>query len=100
MRCDLYDAPATASVSSRRLAAALLSAALLTGATPSAAQTLLIGNKGENTVSFVDLASGVERGRSETGPAPHEIAISPDGRRAAVVAYAGSTVDVFEVATG
>jgi len=61
--------------------------------------TLLIGNKGENTLSFVDLASGRELGRATTGRMPHEIAISPDGRQAAVVAYGGSTIDIFEVAS-
>jgi DNA-binding beta-propeller fold protein YncE len=60
--------------------------------------TLLIGNKGENTLSFVDLASGRELGRAATGPMPHEIAISPDGRQAAVVAYGGHTIDIFDVA--
>ena len=67
-------------------------------AAPAAAETLLIGNKGENTVSIVDLATGTERTRLATGSAPHEIAISPDGRRAAVVAYGGSTIDVIDVA--
>lgn len=61
--------------------------------------TLLIGNKGENTLSFVDLATGRELGRSETGRMPHEIAISPDGRQAAVVAYGARAIDIFDVAT-
>lgn len=60
---------------------------------------LLIGNKGEDTVSFVDLATGTELGRSPTGKMPHEIAISPDGRQAAVVAYGDKTIDLFDVAT-
>lgn len=60
---------------------------------------LLIGNKGEDTVSFVDLGTGKELGRVATGRMPHEIAISPDGRQAAVVAYGGTTIDVFDVAT-
>lgn len=67
-------------------------------ATPAAAETLLIGNKGENTVSIVDLATGAERARLETGSAPHEIAVSPDGRRAAVVAYGGATIDIIDIA--
>jgi YVTN family beta-propeller protein len=61
--------------------------------------TLLIGNKGENTLSFVDLATGNELGRAPTGRMPHEIAVSPDGRQAAVVAYGGTTIDIFDVAT-
>ena len=60
---------------------------------------LLIGNKGEDSVSFVDLKSGKELGRSPTGKAPHEIAISPDGRQAAVVAYGGKTIDIFDIAS-
>ena len=38
-------------------------------------------------------------GRSPTGKAPHEIAISPDGKQAAVVAYGDKTIDLFDVAT-
>lgn len=71
-------------------------------ATPAAATqqgTLLIGNKGEDTVSFVDLASGEELGRAPTGRMPHEIAVSPDGRQAAVVAYAAHHIDIFDVAS-
>ena len=60
---------------------------------------LLIGNKGEDTVSFVDVGTGKELGRSPTGKMPHEIAISPDGKQAAVVAYGGKTIDLFDVAT-
>ena len=66
-------------------------------ATPGA--VLLVGNKGENTVSFVDLGTGEELTRLPTGNMPHEIAISPDGTKAAVVAYGGTTIDVFDVAT-
>ena len=64
-----------------------------------AGAVLLIGNKGEDTVSFVDLSTGQELGRSPTGKAPHEIAISPDGKQAAVVAYGDKTIDLFDVAT-
>ena len=60
---------------------------------------LLVGNKGEDTLSFVDLTSGQELGRQPTGKAPHEIAISPDGKSAAVVAYGNRTVDLFDVAS-
>ena len=62
------------------------------------AGTLLIGNKGEDTLSFVDLATGAELGRTATGRMPHEIAVSPDGRQAAVVAYGGRTIDIFDIA--
>ena len=62
------------------------------------AGTLLIGNKGEDTLSFVDLATGRELGRAATGRMPHEIAVSPDGALASVVAYGGRTIDIFDVA--
>ena len=84
----------------KRAVAAL--AAILIGATSANAENggvLLIGNKGENTVSFVDLGSGEELARLPTGRMPHEIAISPDGARAAVVAYGGTTIDVFDIAS-
>lgn len=74
----------------------LLSALLMTD--PAPAGTLLVGNKGEDTVSFVDLASGQEPGRVSTARMPHEIAISPDGRQAAVVAYGAKSIDIFDVA--
>ncbi len=61
--------------------------------------TLLIGNKGENTLSFIDLASGRELGRAATGRMPHEIAVSPDRRQAAVVAYGARAIDIFDLAT-
>ena len=58
---------------------------------------LLVGNKAENTLSFVDLKSGREIARLPTGKMPHEITISADGKRAAVVAYGGTTIEVFDV---
>ena len=88
-----------------RLAAAAIALSLSTIACaqepPVAASgpVLLVGNKGEDTVSFVDLATGKELGRSPTGKAPHEIAISPDGTQAAVVAYGDKTIDLFDVAS-
>ena len=85
---------------------ALASAALMISAAACAedlpvatAQTLLVGNKGEDTVSFVDLKTGKELGKAATGKAPHEIAISPDGRQAAVVAYGGKSIDIFDIAS-
>ena len=68
-------------------------------AEPPSGAVLLVGNKGEDTVSFIDLATGKELGRSPTGRMPHEIAVSPDGMQAAVVAYGGTTIDLFDVAT-
>lgn len=69
------------------------------------AQTLVVGNKREHTVSFIDLKSGVEYARTETGKAPHEIAVSPDGKTAVVVSYRGPSfignkMHVFDIASG
>jgi YVTN family beta-propeller protein len=60
---------------------------------------LLVGNKGEDTLSFIDLGTGKELGRTATGKMPHEIAISPDGKQAAVVAYGAKSIDIFDIAT-
>lgn len=85
-----------------RLAAitlALMTSSVSFAAEPPEGGILLIGNKGEDTVSFVDLGTGQELGRSPTGKMPHEIAISPDGKQAAVVAYGDKTIDLFDVTT-
>lgn len=80
-----------------RPAAAILSILLL-AVPPVAAETLLIGNKGEDTLSLIALDTGVEVARIPTGKMPHEIAVSPDGKQAAVVAYGGTTIDIVDVA--
>ncbi len=81
----------------RRTIAAAFCALLLTA--PTTAETLLVGNKGEDTLSLIALASGEELARLPTGKMPHEVAISPDGKQAAVVAYGSTTIDVFDVAS-
>lgn len=60
--------------------------------------TLLVGNKGEDSLSFIDLKSGKELARRDTGKQPHEIAISPGGKFAAVVSYGGESIDIFDIA--
>ncbi len=77
----------------------LLPLILFVSPLPLAAETLLVGNKSEDTVSFIDLATGKERARVAAGDMPHEIAVSPDGKQAAVVAYGSTTIDIFDVAT-
>ncbi|GAB4139568.1 MAG: hypothetical protein Kow00104_21460 [Rhodothalassiaceae bacterium] len=67
------------------------------------AEILVVGNKGEDSVGFIDLASGRMEVVRPTGRGPHEVAVSPDGRLAAVVAYgagagAGRSIDIFDVA--
>ena len=74
----------------------LIALALILAA-PAAAQTLLVGNKGEDTLGVHDLATGRELARVPTGPKPHEVAISPDGTLAAVVSYGGHTIDLVDI---
>lgn len=79
---------------------ALIASLLLANQAPAPPSgTMLVGNKGEDTVSFIDLASGRELGRAAAGRMPHEIAISPDGRQAAVVSYGAAGIDIFDVGT-
>lgn len=79
-------------------------AILLTGCTstqiPETDALLLVGNKGEDTVSFIDLTSGEELARIPTSQkAPHEIAVSPDRNFAAVVNYGSADIDVIDIKT-
>lgn len=66
---------------------------------PIMGDVLITGNKGEDTISLIDLETGREYVRLDTGHQPHEIAISPDGQRAAVVAYGGTTIDIIDIAS-
>jgi len=51
--------------------------------------TLVVANKSDATVSLVDLESGKVAATLQTGPGPHEVGISPDGRLALVTNYGG-----------
>ena len=80
---------------------------LLLGATlalPLSAETLLVGNKAEASVSIIDLASGREVARPKTQPGPHEIAVSGDGKLAVVTNYGaeepGNSLTIIEVEQG
>lgn len=69
---------------------------------PSGAGTLLVGNKSDDTVDLIDLATGESYATLPTGNAPHEIAVSPDGRTAVVTDYGdretpGSTLTVVDL---
>ncbi|HUO87360.1 MAG TPA: beta-propeller fold lactonase family protein [Thermoanaerobaculia bacterium] len=86
---------------SRNLIVLLLTAALPCAA-PMAADTLIIANKAEATVSLIDLGSGAVVATLPTGVGPHEVAVSPDGRLAVVADYGtgaapGSTLTVIDV---
>ncbi|GIX18240.1 MAG: hypothetical protein KatS3mg119_2426 [Rhodothalassiaceae bacterium] len=87
---------------------ALLAALLLLAGGAASAATLWVGAKEDDRLVAIDLASGEIRARLPTGAGPHEVAVSPDGRRVAVVAYGRrgapaetprDIVDVFDAAT-
>jgi len=52
-----------------------------------AAPRLLVGNKSADTVWALDRATGTRLAEYATGPAPHEIVVSRDGRTAVVTTY-------------
>lgn len=53
--------------------------------------TLLIANRDGGSISFVDLPTATEMARLPVGPViPHEVAVSPDGRRALTTEYGPS----------
>jgi DNA-binding beta-propeller fold protein YncE len=83
----------------RRLAVFLLAAGLPGGID---AETLLVANKREATLTFVDPDSGIVRAAIPTGLDPHQVEVSGDGRRAVVSMYGtdgkpGSTITVVDV---
>jgi YVTN family beta-propeller protein len=80
------------------LAIALASAV----ASAAAADTLVVLNKSDATASLIDLAKGAAVATLPTGPAPHEVDVSPDGTLALVANYGtreapGSTLTVIDV---
>lgn len=67
------------------------------------ADTLLVANKADATLSLIDLETGEVAATLPTGDGPHEVAVSPDGRRALVTDYGtrgapGSTLTLVDVA--
>ena len=60
---------------------------------------LLVCNKHEDTMSFVDLDSLEEVQKISTGPNPHEIVLTPDNRFAYLSNYAppGNTISVIDL---
>lgn len=83
-------------------------AALVAGwvlALPAAAATLVVANKAEASVSFLDLESGEVAATAPTGLYPHEVGISPDGTAALITNYGkrgkpGSSLTLVDVAAG
>ena len=81
---------------SRRLVAAVV-ALLAAPAVP--AETLVVANKSDATVSLVDPETRAVRHTLRTGQGPHEVAVSPDGATAVVANYGeGSTLTVIDLA--
>ncbi len=81
---------------------AMLALFLVPGSLLAQGDLLLVVNKSESSVSFVDVASGEETARVGTGHAPHEVAVSRDGRLAYVTDYGtgprpGRTVTVIDI---
>lgn len=71
------------------------------GGAQSRAPRLLVLNKVEATLAFVDPESGAIVGRVPTGEGPHEVAVSGDGTLAFVANYGsrtpGSTISVIDL---
>ena len=66
------------------------------------APTLLVLNKEESTLAFVDPATGKVTGRVTTGEGPHEVEVSADGKYAFVSNYGsgsapGNTLSVVDL---
>lgn len=74
-----------------RLATWLLGATVLVVSTASASAqegTLLVANRTGGSISLIDLPTRIEVARLPIGPIiPHEVAVSPDGRRALTAEY-------------
>ncbi len=67
------------------------------------AGTLLVANKTDHTVDLVDPESGESRATLPTGKFPHEIAVAPGGKLAAISNYgnraaAGNSITVIDIA--
>ena len=88
-----------------RLAAPLLGMAACGLAAAADPGVLLVGNKSGHTLWALDLASGEKVASWETGRGPHEVVVSPDGRRAVVTNYGdreneGNTLTVVDFERG
>ena len=72
------------------------------GILPASAETLLVVRKTGNAVEFMDPGSGLRLASVPTGYAPHEVSVSPDGKRAVVSNYGsreqpGSTLSIIDL---
>ena len=83
------------------LRAALVAALLVVAVAD--AETLVVANKAEATVSLIDLDNGNVVATLPTGEGPHEVGISPDGRFALVTNYGtrerdGNSLTLIDIA--
>jgi len=81
---------------------ALLFAAACCAAVPADAETLLVVRKTDAAIDFVDPGSGLRLASVALGYGPHEVSVSPDGRRAVVTNYGtreqpGSTLSIVDL---
>jgi YVTN family beta-propeller protein len=94
------------SLGMRRAAVAIAACAMLAAAPHAAdrpAGTIVTSNMNDNTASVIDAASGRVLATLPTGTGPHEVAISHDGRWAAVSNYGsrqapGNSITIIDVA--
>jgi YVTN family beta-propeller protein len=85
-----------------RILLSVLASSLALSAADLPSLTLLVGNKEENSMVFVDPATNKILGKVATGNGPHEIAASTDGKLAFVANYGtgpapGGTISVIDV---
>lgn len=66
---------------------------------PGGDAAVFVANKRGNTLTKIDLATGVKAIEVPSCANPHELATSPDGRHVALACYGGTTVAVFDTAT-
>jgi len=71
----------------KRLVALMLPGLFLPFAPAAFAATLLVLNKEDSTLSYIDPVSGVTTGMHPTGNSPHEVEVTSDGRIAVVSNY-------------
>jgi DNA-binding beta-propeller fold protein YncE len=86
----------------RLLPIALILAAAWFPATSVPAETLLVVRKSDDAIDLVDPGSGLRLASVTLGHAPHEVSVSPDGRRAVVSNYGtrerpGTTLSILDL---
>jgi YVTN family beta-propeller protein len=69
---------------------------------PGLSGTIIVTNKSPSTATFIDVSTNTIRATLPTGPGPHEIALTRDGRTAVVTDYSGppgtrKTLTVYDV---